>query len=61
MDSKIAALCDELRKLNMEVVSPGTLDYISVEPTLQEQIILTQISDKGVQVIKEMLHQKVDK
>jgi hypothetical protein len=61
MDSKIVALCDELRKLNMEVVSPGTLAYISVEPTLQEQIIRAQISDKGVQVIKEMLNQKVDK
>jgi hypothetical protein len=48
MDSKIATLCDELRKLNMEVVSPGTLDYISVEPTLQEQIIMAQIGDKGV-------------
>jgi hypothetical protein len=45
----------------MEVVSPGALDYISVEPTLQEQIIMTQIGDKGVQVIKEMLNQKVDK
>jgi hypothetical protein len=54
-------LCDELRKLNMEVVSPGTLDYISVELTLQEQIIMAQIADKGVQVIKEMLNQKVDK
>jgi hypothetical protein len=61
MDSKIATLCDELRKLNMEVVSLGTLDYISVEPTLQEQIVLAQIGDKGVQVIKEMLEQKVDK
>jgi hypothetical protein len=61
MDSKIATLCDELCKLNMEVVSPGTLDYISVEPTLQEQIVLAQIGDKGVQVIKEMLEQKVDK
>jgi hypothetical protein len=61
IDSKVAALCDELRKLNMEVVSPGALDYISVEPTLQEQIIMTQIGDKGVQVIKEMLNQKVDK
>jgi hypothetical protein len=40
MDSKVAALCNELRKLNMEVVSPGTLDYITVEPTLQEQIIM---------------------
>jgi hypothetical protein len=61
MDSKIATLCDEMRKLNMEVVPLGTLDYISVEPTLQEQIVLAQISDKGVPVIKEMLEQKVDK
>jgi hypothetical protein len=35
--------------------------YISVEPTLQEQIVLAQIGDKGVQVIKGMLEQKVDK
>jgi hypothetical protein len=61
IDSKVAALCDELHKLNMEVVSPCTLDYISVEPTLQEQIIMAQIGDNGVQVIKEMLNQKVDK
>jgi hypothetical protein len=45
----------------MEVVSLGTLDYISVEPTLQEQIIMAQISDKGVQIIKEMINEKVDK
>jgi ribonuclease HI len=61
MDSKVATLCDELRKLNMEVISLGTLNYISVEPTLHEQIVLSQIGDKGVQVIKEMLEQKVDK
>jgi hypothetical protein len=61
MDSKIATLCDKLCKLNMEVVSPSTLDYISIEPTIQEQIVLAQISDKGVQVIKEMLEQKMDK
>jgi hypothetical protein len=61
IDSQVTALCDELRKLNMEVVSPGTLDYISVEPTLQEQIIVAQLSDKGVQIIKEMLNQNVDK
>jgi hypothetical protein len=41
LDSKIAALCDELRKLNMEVVSLGTLDYISVGLILQEQIIMS--------------------
>jgi hypothetical protein len=59
MDSKIATLFDELRKLNMEVISPGTLNYISVEPTLHEQIVLAQISDKEVQVIKEMLEVQV--
>jgi hypothetical protein len=55
MDSKIATLCDELCKLNIEVVSSGTLSYISVEPTLREQIVMAQIGDKGVQVIKEMI------
>jgi hypothetical protein len=61
MDSKIATLCDELCKLNMEAVSSGVLSYISVEPTLHEQIVMAQIGDKGVQVIKEMIEQKVDK
>jgi hypothetical protein len=40
MDSKIATLCDELCKLNIEVVSSGTLSYISMEPTLHEQIVM---------------------
>jgi hypothetical protein len=40
MDSKIATLCDEFCKMNMEVVSSGTLSYISVEPTLHEQIVM---------------------
>jgi hypothetical protein len=61
MDSKIATLCDEFCKLNLEVISPGTLSYISVKPTLHEQIVMEQIGDKGVQVIKEMLEQKVYK
>jgi hypothetical protein len=56
MDSKISTLCDELCKLNVEVVSSGALNYISVEP-----IVMAQIGDKGVQVIKEMIEQKVDK
>jgi hypothetical protein len=61
MDAKITTLCDELCKLNIEVVSSGALSYISVEPTLHEQIVVAQIGDKGVQVIKEMIEQKVDK
>jgi hypothetical protein len=61
IDSKISTLCDELCKLSIEVVSSGALSYISVEPTLHEQIVMAQIDDKGVQVIKEMIEQKVDK
>jgi hypothetical protein len=61
IDSHVAALCDELSKMNVEVVSLGTLDYISVKPTLQDQIIMAQLSVKGVQIIKRMLNQKVDK
>jgi hypothetical protein len=60
-DSKITTLCDELCKLNMEVVSSGALSYISAEPTLHEKIVMAQIGDKCVQVIKDMLKQKVDK
>jgi hypothetical protein len=61
IDSPVAALYDELSKLNMEVVSPGTLDHITIEPTLQDQIVIAQLNDKGVQIIKEMLTQKVEK
>jgi hypothetical protein len=58
MVARVTTLCDELCKLNLEVVSSGALNYISVEPTLQEQIVRAQIEDKGVQVIKEMIKQK---
>jgi hypothetical protein len=61
MDVRVTTLCDELCKLNLEVVSSGVLNYISVEPTFQEQIVRAQIEDKGVQVIKEMIKQKAEK
>jgi hypothetical protein len=32
----------------------------SVEPTLIDQIIMAQLGDKGVQIIKENLNQKVE-
>jgi hypothetical protein len=60
MDARVTTLCDELCKLNLEVVSSGALSYISVEPTLQEQIVMAQIGDKGVQVIKEMIKKKAE-
>jgi hypothetical protein len=61
MDSRITTLCDEMSKLSMEMISPGTLNHISIKPTLQDQIILAQLGDKGVQIIKEMLTWKVEK
>jgi hypothetical protein len=56
MESRINTLCDELSKMKIEVVPSGALDYISIEPTLLDQIIMAQLGDKGVQIIKEMLN-----
>jgi hypothetical protein len=61
MDARVTTLCDELCKLNLEVISSGALSYISVEPTLQEQIVMAQMGDKVVQVIKEMIEHKAEK
>ena len=61
MDARVTTLCDELCRLNLEVVPFGDLSYISVEPTLQEQIVRAQVEDKGVQVIKDMIKQKAEK
>jgi hypothetical protein len=55
MGSRVNTLCDGLNKWNIEVIPSGTLDYISVEPTLLDQIIIAHFIDKGVQIIKEML------
>jgi hypothetical protein len=61
MDSRINTLCDELSKMRIEVIPSSTLTYISVEPTLLDQIIMAQLVDKGVQIIKVNLNQKVEK
>ena len=61
MDSRINTLCDELNKMKIEVIPSDALCHISIEPTLQDQIIMAQLSDKGVQIIKENLHQKIEK
>jgi hypothetical protein len=61
MDSRIDTLCDELSKMKIEVIPSGALSHLSVEPALQDQIIMAQLSDKGVQIIKENLHQKTEK
>jgi hypothetical protein len=40
MDSRINTLCDELSRMKIEVIPSGALSHISVEPTLQDQIIM---------------------
>jgi hypothetical protein len=61
MDARINTLCDELSKMKIEVIPSSALSHISIEPTLRDQIIMAQLSDKGVQIIKENLHQKTEK
>jgi hypothetical protein len=61
MDSRINTLCDKLSKMKIEVIPSGTLSHISIEPTMQDQIIMAQLSDKGMQIIKKNLHKKVEK
>jgi len=46
-----------MRKLQLEMISQGTLTHISVEPTLHDQIIMAQLHDKGVGIIKQKLSQ----
>jgi hypothetical protein len=40
MDSRINTLCDELSKMKIEVIPSSALSHISVEPALQDQIIM---------------------
>ena len=50
-------LCSEMWKLNLKIVPHGTLNQISVEPTLHDQIIMAQLQDEGVRIIKQKLSQ----
>ena len=57
VESYSETLCHEMRKLQLEMIPQGTLDHISVEPTLHDQIIMAQLHDKGVGIIKQKLSQ----
>jgi hypothetical protein len=54
-------LCHETRKLNLEITPQGTLNHISIEPTLHDQIIMAQLHDEGVKIIKQKLTQGEEK
>jgi hypothetical protein len=45
-------LCEEMRKLNLELVEHGNLHAFSIESPLHERIAMAQLSDEEVQKIK---------
>ena len=46
-------LCAEMQKLKLEIIPQGSLTHISVEPTLYDKIIMAQLHDKSVGIIKQ--------
>ena len=44
-------------KLNLEMVSQRSLNNIAIEPTLHDSIIMAQLHDEGIKIIKENLSQ----
>ena len=47
------SLCAEMQRLNLEIIPQGSLTHISVEPTLHDQVIMAQLHDKSVEIIKQ--------
>jgi hypothetical protein len=50
-------LYNQMRKLNLEIIPQGSLNLISIESTLQDRIIMLQLHDKGIKIIKLKLSQ----
>jgi hypothetical protein len=50
-----------MRKLNLEIIPQGSLNYLSIEVTLWDNIVLAQQRNKGVRIIKQKLAQVEEK
>jgi hypothetical protein len=50
-------LCYQTRKLNLEIIPQCSLNLISIESTLQDRIIMSQMHDEGIKIIKLKLSQ----
>jgi hypothetical protein len=46
-----------MRKLKLEIIPQGSLNHLSVETTLRDNIVVAQQHDKGVRIIKQKLAQ----
>jgi hypothetical protein len=47
----------QMRKLNLEIIPQGSLNLLFIEPTLQDRIIMSQMHDEGIKIIKQKLSQ----
>jgi hypothetical protein len=50
-------LCNQMRKLNLEIIPQGSLNLLSMENTLQDKITMSQLHDEGIRIIKLKLSQ----
>jgi hypothetical protein len=48
-------LCEEMRKLNLEVVEQGNLYALAAESNLYDRIVTSQRNDEDIQIIKQKL------
>jgi len=48
-------LCQEMEKMNLAIVSEGTIDNITLIPTLRDQIVAAQKNDVGMDKIRQRL------
>jgi hypothetical protein len=48
-------LCEELRRLNLELVEQGNLYALAVESNLYDRIVTAQRNDEDIQIIKQKL------
>ena len=48
-------LCQEMEKMNLAIVSEGTLANITITPTLRDQIVAAQKNDVGMDKIRQRL------
>jgi hypothetical protein len=51
-------LCEDLRRLNLEIVEQGSLNAISAESDLFDRIVKVQLQDEGILLIKRKLLEK---
>jgi hypothetical protein len=50
-------LCNQMRKLNLEIIPQGSLNNLSIENTLRDKIIMSQLHNEGIKIIKSKLSQ----